>query len=68
VNFNWADGKLKKTEIISITGNNCFVKLPFGMAVYDSNGKKVKVKSEGMGVVTFSTQKRISYYINKNKD
>jgi alpha-L-fucosidase 2 len=63
VNFDWADGKLKKAEIISLTGNNCYVKLLFGMAVYDSKGKKVKVKLEGMDVVTFPTQKRISYHI-----
>jgi alpha-L-fucosidase 2 len=63
VNFDWTNGKLKNAVIVSLTGNNCYVKLPFGMAVYDSNGKKVSVKTQGVDGVTFRTQKKIRYYI-----
>jgi alpha-L-fucosidase 2 len=61
VNFDWTNGKLKNAEIISVTGSNCYVKVPFGMAVYDSKGTKVKVKSDGNNVVWFSTKKGKSY-------
>lgn len=63
VHFDWTDGKLKKAAIISVTGNNCYVKLPSGMTVYASNGTKVNVKSEGNSVVWFATKKGKSYYI-----
>lgn len=63
VNFDWTNGQLKNAEIISLTGSNCYVKLPSGMTVYASNGTKVNVKSEGNSVVWFATKKGKSYYI-----
>ena len=65
VNFDWNNHKLIKAEIISKSGTDCYVNLPVGMNVYDTKGKKVNVKSAGIDVVVFSTQKDASYTINK---
>jgi alpha-L-fucosidase 2 len=63
VNFDWNNHKLTKAEIISKSGTDCYVNLPVGMNVYDPKGKKVNVKSAGIDVVVFSTQKDASYTI-----
>lgn len=63
VNFDWNDHKLIKAEIISKSGTDCYVNLPVGMNIYDTKGKKVNVKSAGIDVVVFSTQKDASYNI-----
>lgn len=63
VNFDWDNHKLRKAEIISKTGAYCYVKLPFGMAVYDSKGNKMKLKSQGTNGIVFSTQKGFKYEI-----
>lgn len=63
VNFDWDNHKLTNAEIISKAGGDCYVNLPEGMTVYDANGKKVYVKSEGMNIVRFSTVKGLKYNI-----
>ena len=63
VNFDWANRKLIKAEIISKSGSDCYLSLTDGMNVYDAKGKKVNLKTAGINSVRFSTVKGMKYEI-----
>jgi alpha-L-fucosidase 2 len=63
VSFAWDNGRLKTASIVSVSGADCHVKIPFGMTVYHSNGNEVKLKSKGSNGVVFSTQQGFKYEI-----
>ncbi len=63
VDFSWEKGQLKMAKIKSVSGMNCWVSLPSGMAIYQSNGVKVKTEVQGGNVVQFATKKGMQYKI-----
>ena len=63
VNFDWANRKLIKAEIISKSGSDCYLSLTDGMNVYDAKDKKVNLKTAGINSVRFSTVKGMKYEI-----
>lgn len=63
VSFDWSDAKLKKADILSKAGLNCYVQLPGGMNVYNAAGKKVKTKIMENNVVVFATIKNGNYFL-----
>lgn len=63
IDFEWNNSRLKKAEIRSAAGADCYVQLQKGMQVYDQNKKKIEVSDQGNGVVRFATRKGKQYLI-----
>ncbi|SMC95240.1 glycoside hydrolase family 95 protein [Pedobacter africanus] len=57
VGFEWKDNRITTADILSTRNEKCYVQLPEGKAVYDSEGRKVEVTDQGKGVVSFMTGK-----------
>lgn len=62
LNFEWENHKLKSAEILSKEGSVCrlLAKQPLQIKL---NGKKVKVKNAGDGIIEFATKKGERYQV-----
>lgn len=61
VSFEWENGKVKSATILSRNGNDCYIQLPAGLQVYDSNSKRTNIQELGNGVYKFETAKNSKY-------
>ncbi len=63
VNMQWKEGSLVNAEIISSSGKEAVVQLPAGMAVYNSNGRKLNAQMLRGNIVQFKTKKGRRYLV-----
>ena len=62
INMEWKNNKLTQAIIISKAGENCRIKIPGGLHVYDASGKEIETKKTN-GWVAFATKKAEKYFL-----